>query len=126
VRVREQKVEKIANHIPLQKIEAGYDEGDLLILGWGSTFGVCESVTRRLLETGYRVGHAHLRYLRPFPRNLGELLSRFDKILIPEINTGQLASVIRDKFLLPVAQFNKIQGTPIADEELYDFAVSLF
>jgi 2-oxoglutarate ferredoxin oxidoreductase subunit alpha len=125
VRTREAKVEKIADHIPLQKIEAGHDSGDLLILGWGSTYGVCVSVTRRLMEVGYRVGHAHVRYLRPFPRNLGELLRKFDKVLIPEINAGQLAKVIRDKYLIEVVQYNKIQGTPIADEELYDFAINL-
>ena len=76
-------------------------------------------------ELGYKVGHAHLRYLQPFPRNLGQLLSNFDKILIPEINNGQLSKVIRDKFLVPVVQYNKIQGTPISDEELFDFAVNL-
>ena len=125
VKTREAKVELIANHIPEQKVEAGFESGDLLILGWGSTFGVCQSVTRRMAELGYKVGHAHLRYLQPFPRNLGQLLSNFDKILIPEINNGQLSKVIRDKFLVPVVQYNKIQGTPISDEELFDFAVNL-
>ncbi|MBI5914685.1 MAG: 2-oxoacid:acceptor oxidoreductase subunit alpha [Bacteroidetes bacterium] len=125
VKTRERKVESIADYIPEQKIDAGFDEGQLLILGWGSTFGVCESVTRSLVELGYRVGHAHLRYLRPFPRNLGGLMRRFDKVLIPEINNGQLVKVIRDKFLLPVVPFNRIQGTPIAHEELYDVALAL-
>jgi 2-oxoglutarate/2-oxoacid ferredoxin oxidoreductase subunit alpha len=125
VKTREAKVELIANYIPEQKVEAGHDSGDLLILGWGSTFGVCQSVTRGLVEMGYKVGHAHLRYIRPFPRNLGDLLNRFDKILIPEINNGQLAKVIRDKYLLPVKQYNKIQGTPITNEELYEAAINL-
>lgn len=125
VKTREAKVEQIADYIPEQTVEAGYESGDLLILGWGSTFGVCQSVTRRMAEMGYKVGHAHLRYLRPFPRNLGELLKKFDKVLIPEINNGQLVKVIRDKYLVPVVQYNKIQGTPIADEELFDFAVNL-
>lgn len=125
VKTREAKVEQIADYIPEQTVEAGYESGDLLILGWGSTFGVCQSVTRRMAEMGYKVGHAHLRYLRPFPRNLGELLKKFDKVLIPEINNGQLVKVIRDKYLVPVVQYNKIQGTPIADEELFEFAVNL-
>lgn len=125
IKTREAKVEKIADYIPEQKVETGYDSGELLILGWGSTYGACQSVIRQLLETGYKAGHAHLRYLRPFPRNLGEMLKQYDKILIPEINNGQLAKVIRDKYLLPVIQYNKMQGTPIAAEELYDFAVSL-
>jgi 2-oxoglutarate ferredoxin oxidoreductase subunit alpha len=126
VKTREAKVEAIANYLPEQVVEAGYESGDLLILGWGSTFGVCQSVTRRMAEMGYKVGHAHLRHLRPLPRNLGELMQRFDKVLIPEINNGQLAKVIRDKYLVPVIQYNKIQGTPISDEELFDFAVHLF
>jgi 2-oxoglutarate ferredoxin oxidoreductase subunit alpha len=124
VKTREAKVEMIADYIPEQVMDAGHDSGDLLILGWGSTYGVCQSVAKGLLEMGYRVGHAHLRYLRPFPRNLGSLLNSFDKVLIPEINNGQLAKVIRDKYLLPVVQYNKIQGTPITKEELFDFAIS--
>ncbi len=125
VKTRERKVEMIADYIPEQKIESGHESGDLLLLGWGSTYGVCEAVTNSLTKLGYSVGHAHLRYLRPFPRNLGELMKRFDKIVIPEINNGQLVKVIRDKYLLPAIPFNKIQGTPIAHEELFDFALNL-
>lgn len=125
VKTRERKVEMIADFIPEQKIESGHESGDVLLLGWGSTFGVCEAVTRSLTELGYQVGHAHLRYLRPFPRNLEALLQRFDKVVIPEINNGQLVKVIRDKFLLPAIPFNRIQGTPIAHEDLFDFVVNL-
>lgn len=125
VKTRERKVEMIADYIPAQKIESGHESGSLLLLGWGSTYGVCESVTHSLTELGYSVGHAHLRYLRPFPANLEELMRRFDKVVIPEINNGQLVKVIRDKFLLPAIPFNKIQGTPIAHEELFDFVVNL-
>ncbi len=125
VKTRERKVEMIADYIPVQKIESGHESGDVLLLGWGSTFGVCEAVTHSLTELGYKVGHAHLRYLRPFPRNLEELMKRFDKIVIPEINNGQLVKVIRDKFLLPAIPFNKIQGTPIAHEDLFDFVLNL-
>ncbi|TAK37398.1 MAG: 2-oxoacid:acceptor oxidoreductase subunit alpha [Saprospiraceae bacterium] len=125
VKTREAKVEKIADYIPLQKLDAGHDSGDILILGWGSTYGVCQSVTKQMLEHGFKVGHAHLRYLKPFPRNLGEMLKSYRHILIPEINNGQLAKVIRDKYLVPVVQYNKIQGTPIYKEELYEFALTL-
>ncbi|MBK9015269.1 MAG: 2-oxoacid:acceptor oxidoreductase subunit alpha [Saprospiraceae bacterium] len=125
VKTRERKVEMIADYIPEQKIESGHESGSLLLLGWGSTFGVCESVTHSLVELGYSVGHAHLRYLRPFPRNLEDLMKRYDKVVIPEINNGQLVKVIRDKYLLPAVAFNKIQGTPIAHEELFDFALEL-
>ncbi len=125
VKTREAKVENIAEYIPLQKLQSGHESGDLLILGWGSTMGVCQSVTKKLLENGYKVGHAQLRYIRPFPRNLEELLKSYNRILIPEINNGQLSKVIRDKFLLPVYEYKKIQGTPIADDELFEFAVNL-
>ncbi|MFQ5446047.1 MAG: 2-oxoacid:acceptor oxidoreductase subunit alpha [Saprospiraceae bacterium] len=125
VKTREAKVEKIADYIPLQKLDAGHEEGDILILGWGSTYGVCQSVTKHMLELGYKIGHAQIRYLRPFPRNLGDMLKRYRKILIPEINNGQLAKVIRDQYLVPVEQYNKIQGTPISKEELYEFALTL-
>ena len=125
VKTRAAKVALIANHIPEQQIHAGYESGDLLILGWGSTYGVCQSVTRELLGNGYKVAHAHLRYLNPFPRNLGEMLNNFKTVLVPEINNGQLARVLRDQFLCPVKQYNKIQGTPITKEELYDHALGL-
>jgi 2-oxoglutarate ferredoxin oxidoreductase subunit alpha len=125
VRTRAAKVDCIADHIPEQAIQAGYEQGDLLILGWGSTYGVCQSVTLELAAQGYRVGHAHLRYLNPFPRNLEQLIRQFRSVLVPEINNGQLVSVLRDKFLLPVRQYNKIQGTPITVEELRACALDI-
>ena len=73
------------------------------------------------LAEGKKVSHAHLRYLRPFPRKLDEILTKFDKIVIPEINNGQLSKIIRDKFLIDVIQYNKIQGIPITNAELGDF-----
>lgn len=123
VKTREAKVEKIADHIPAQKLESGHEEGNVLLLGWGSTYGVCEATAERLREVGYKVGHAHLRYIKPLPRNLGALLSKYDKVIVPEINNGQLAKVLREKFMMPLIQYNKIQGTPIATEELYEFAL---
>jgi 2-oxoglutarate ferredoxin oxidoreductase subunit alpha len=120
-KIREAKVEKIAEFIPEQKIQSGPDSGDLLILGWGSTYGVIEAVTRELLAEGKSVSHAHLRYIRPFPRNLETLLGQFKKILIPEINNGQLSKLIREKFLIEVLQYNKIQGVPISQSELKGF-----
>lgn len=123
VKTREAKVEKIAEFIPEQKLESGPTTGQLLLLGWGSTYGVCEATAERLREVGYQVAHAHLRYIKPLPRNLEALLKQYDKVLVPEINNGQLARVLRDKFLLPVIQYNKIQGVPISTEELYEFAL---
>jgi len=118
VKTREAKVEKIADFIPEQKITMGVEKGDLLILGWGSTYGVIESVTKELSTEGLQVGHTHLRYIRPFPKNLGEILKNYKKVMIPEINNGQLSKVIRDHFLIEVIQFNKIQGVPIMKAEL--------
>lgn len=125
VKTREAKVDLISDSIPEQEIDAGYDSGDLLILGWGSTFGVCEGTTTWMVKEGYKVGHAHLRYLKPFPKNLAEVMSRYNKILIPEINNGQLSRIIREHFLIEVHQFNKIQGLPIGREELHDAAMRL-
>ncbi len=122
VETREAKVDAIAKFVPEQKMDTGDDSGELLILGWGSTFGVCQSVTKMLNNEGHKVGHVHLRYIRPFPKNLSDLLKRFDKILIPEINKGQLSKVIRQQFLLDVHQYNRIQGVPITKYELFDFA----
>jgi 2-oxoglutarate ferredoxin oxidoreductase subunit alpha len=97
----------------------------MLLLGWGSTYGVMRSVTRDLLTEGHRVGHAHLRYIRPFPRNLEAMIKRYKKVLIPEINNGQLSRIIRDRFLIEVHQYNKIQGVPITKSELKDHAKML-
>ncbi|MEZ4773536.1 MAG: 2-oxoacid:acceptor oxidoreductase subunit alpha [Bacteroidia bacterium] len=126
VKTREAKVEKIADFVPLQALEMGPEKGKVLILGWGSTYGVIKSVTKELLDEGYSVAHAHIRYMRPFPRNLGTLLNNYDTIIIPEINNGQLSKVIRDKFLIDAAQFNKIQGIPITHSELKDFVMQQF
>ena len=121
VKTREKKVEAIADYIPEQTIEFGPDSGKILLLGWGSTYGVVSSVTKELSAEGHSVANAHLRYLKPFPKNLGDILQQYGKIIIPEINNGQLAKVIRDTFLTPVLQYNKIQGSPISKSELREF-----
>lgn len=125
VKTRQAKVDKIADFIPEQEIDLGVEKGDLLILGWGSTFGVIKSVTSELIAEGHKVANAHLRYLNPFPRNLKELMDSYDKVLIPEINNGQLSKLIREKYLLEVLQYNKIQGVPITKAELKHFAKSI-
>lgn len=118
IKTREAKVEMIADYIPEQKITMGVEEGDLLLLGWGSTFGVMESITKELAADGLKVGHSHLRYIRPFPKNLGEILKNYKKVMIPEINNGQLSKIIRERFLIEPIEFNKIQGVPIMKAEL--------
>ena len=118
VHMRENKVEGIANHIPLQTIDTGTEKGKLLILGWGSTYGAIKTAVLEARAKGYDVSHAHVRYLKPFPKNLGEVLYNFEHVLIPEMNNGQLVKVIRDKFMIPAIAYNKIQGLPFNAGEI--------
>lgn len=118
VKIRQEKVDKIANDIPLQTLDQGPEKGKVLVLGWGSTYGAIKSAVYDLLEEGHQVAHAHLRYLRPFPRNLGDMLKQYDKVLVPEINNGQLVKVIRDLFLVDAQGYNKIMGIPMTKQEL--------
>ncbi|MCY7422978.1 MAG: 2-oxoacid:acceptor oxidoreductase subunit alpha [Chitinophagaceae bacterium] len=119
-KIREEKVEKIANYIPEQKLDNGPEKGSLLVLGWGSTYGAIKSAVNELLAEGYEVAHAHLRYIRPFPKNLGLIIKNYDQVLIPEINNGQLIKIIRDKYLVDAKGFNKVMGVPITKGELVD------
>ncbi|OJW82020.1 MAG: 2-oxoglutarate ferredoxin oxidoreductase subunit alpha [Bacteroidetes bacterium 46-16] len=118
VKTREAKVDKIADHIPLQTLDSGPETGDVLVLGWGSTYGAIKSAALELQAAGKSVAHAHLRYLRPFPRNLGDMLKNYKHILVPEINNGQLIKIIRDKYFVDAKGYNKIKGVPITRSEL--------
>jgi 2-oxoglutarate/2-oxoacid ferredoxin oxidoreductase subunit alpha len=120
VNIRQAKVDKIADYIPLQTIDNGPEKGKVLILGWGSTYGAIKSAVVELLGEGYSVAHAHLRYIRPFPRNLGEIISNYEQVLIPEINNGQLIKIIRDQYLVDAKAHNKVMGIPITKGELKD------
>jgi len=111
-------VDEIANHIPLQVVDSGNETGDVLVVGWGSTYGSIRTAAHELRQEGMDISHIHLRYLNPFPKNLGKLLNSFDKVLIPEINNGQLVRLIRDKFMIPAAGINKIKGRPFGVDEL--------
>ncbi|MBN9296909.1 MAG: 2-oxoacid:acceptor oxidoreductase subunit alpha [Filimonas sp.] len=126
VKLRQEKVDKIAQYIPEQKIDMGEEKGKVLVLGWGSTYGAIKSAVLELRSHGHSVSHAHLRYLRPFPRNLGEILKNFDHVLIPEINNGQLIKIIRDQFLVDAKGYNKIMGVPITKTELVDAIKKMF
>lgn len=125
VHMRENKVQKIADFIPEQKVDTGNNKGKLLILGWGSTYGSIKTAVLEARAKGYDVSHAHLRYIKPFPKNLGELLYNFDQVLIPEMNNGQLVKVIRDKFMIPAIPYNKIQGQPFSAGEIFEKIESL-
>jgi 2-oxoglutarate/2-oxoacid ferredoxin oxidoreductase subunit alpha len=118
VKIRQEKVDKIADYIPLQKLDSGPEKGKLLVLGWGSTFGSIKSAVAELQYEGYPVSQAHLRYMRPFPKNLGDILRNFEQVLIPEINNGQLIKIIRDQYFVDAKGYHKIMGVPITKTEL--------
>lgn len=120
VNVRQSKVDKIADYIPLQQLECGPEKGKVLVLGWGSTYGAIKSAVLQLLSEGHAVSHAHIRYLRPFPKNLGEIIQNFDQVLIPEINNGQLVKIIRDQYMVDAKAYNKVMGVPITKGELVE------
>lgn len=127
VQLRAEKVAKIADRIPLLKPDNGPEKGKVLVLGWGSTFGSIKTAVKELHAEGYKdISHAHLRYLNPFPKNLGELLHGFDKILIPEMNCGQLSQLIHAKFLVPVTALNKVQGLPFETEEIKNKVLEVY
>ena len=120
VKTRQEKVDLIANYIPEQHLDSGPEKGKVLVLGWGSTYGAIKSACAELQKEGHAVSHAHLRYIRPFPKNLGAILKNFDTVLIPEINNGQLIKIIRDVYFVDAKGYNKIMGVPITKGELVD------
>ncbi|MHB8971481.1 MAG: 2-oxoacid:acceptor oxidoreductase subunit alpha [Pirellulaceae bacterium] len=119
VRLRAQKIANIAHDIPLQKVD-GPDRGDLLVVSWGGTFGACTTAVHRCQAQGLSVGHVHLRYLNPFPRNLGDVLRNYRRVWIPELNLGQLRMLISGTYLVDAVGYNKIKGKPFAVGELVD------
>lgn len=120
VKTRQAKVDMIADYIPLQKLDSGPAKGKVLVLGWGSTYGAIKSACSELQAQGKSVAHAHLRYIRPFPKNLGEILKSYETVLIPEINNGQLIKIIRDVYFVDAKGYNKIKGVPITKGELIE------
>ena len=117
VNTRAKKVENVAQLIPLQEIE-GPATGDLLVLSWGGTYGACKTAVETCLDQGLSVAHAHLRWLNPFPRNLEKILRSYKKVLVPELNMGQLRTFIRAKYLIDAQGYNKVKGRPFACQEL--------
>ncbi len=117
VRVRAQKIAGIAGDIP--ELEVDHQEGaKLLVLGWGGTFGPITAAVRRVRRDGGTVAQAHLRYLNPFPRNLGDVLKSYDRVLVPEMNLGQLLKLVRAEFLVDAAGYNRVRGLPFTSSEL--------
>ncbi|MGA9568783.1 MAG: 2-oxoacid:acceptor oxidoreductase subunit alpha [Candidatus Acidiferrales bacterium] len=117
VRTRAEKVEGIAQDIP-EIVPEGDQSGDLLIVAWGSTAGPITAAMKPMREKGHRIGHVHLRYLNPLPRNLGDILKRYKKVLVPEMNMGQLSMMLRAKFLVDAESYGKIQGKPFKQSEI--------
>jgi 2-oxoglutarate ferredoxin oxidoreductase subunit alpha len=118
VRLRQQRVRNIENDIPLAEVD-GPETGRVLIVGWGSTHGAIRSALRRLGEPRRNsVAHVHLTHLNPLPRNLGEVLENYDHVLVPELNLGQLATVLRARYLVDTKSLTKVEGKPLKSVEI--------
>lgn len=115
--LRAAKISGIANDIP-EAVVTGAPEGDLLVIGWGSSYGAIVGAVDDANAAGHRVGHMHLRYLNPLPKNVGEVLSRYSRVLVPELNSGQLRMMLRSRFLVDAQGFNKVQGRPFTISEM--------
>ena len=115
--LRADKIAGIVHDIPLAEIE-GDQTGEVLVVGWGSTYGAIRTAVQRHQSKGHAVSHLHLRYINPLQKNVGELLARFKTILVPELNLGQLIKILRSEYLIPAVGFNKIMGLPLQAEEI--------
>jgi len=124
VKLRTEKIKRIVNDIPDLEVD-GDDHGDLLVLGWGGTYGSIKDAVNKARKSGLRVSQAHLRYLNPMPKNTGQVLKNFKRILIPEINLGQLAHLIRSEYLIPVEQLNLVRGLPLKVNDILEKINSL-
>ncbi|HZU58236.1 MAG TPA: 2-oxoacid:acceptor oxidoreductase subunit alpha [Actinocrinis sp.] len=120
VRTRQAKVDRIADSVAPLEVDDPSGGARVLVLGWGSTFGPVQAACRKVRRQGGQVAHAHLRHLNPFPANLGHVLRQYDKVLIPEMNLGQLALLIRAKYLVDAVGYNKVRGLPFTSAELTD------
>ena len=109
VKLRAEKIAKIADHIPPTTVEGDAD-GELLIIGWGSTHGAIASGVKQVRRRGHRVGHVQLRHLNPLPKDLGDIMKRFRRVVVAELNLGQLCGIIRGRYLVDAEPVNKVQG----------------
>ena len=120
VRTRQGKIDGIARNIAPVEVDDPTGDADVLVLGWGGTYGAITAGVRRVRRAGMRVAQTHLRHLNPFPENLGEVLRSYDRVVVPEINLGQLSMLLRSRFLVDVIGYNKVRGLPFKAEELAD------
>jgi 2-oxoglutarate ferredoxin oxidoreductase subunit alpha len=123
--VRKAKIDGIVRFIPDQEVSLGNAQGEMVVVGWGSTYGAIHQAVKRCRAMGADVSHIHIRYLLPMPGNLGELLKGYKKILVPELNTGQLVNVLKSKYLVDAEQLNKVSGQPFKIRELVEGIHSL-
>ncbi len=124
-RLRSEKINNIQYFIPDAKPDSGEENAAIAVLGWGSTYGAIKTAVKELLQEGLSVAHIHLRYIHPFPKNLGELLLGYDKILIPEMNMGQLLQLIKAEYLIPATGLSKVQGLPFSTNEIREKIIEL-
>lgn len=117
VHTRAKKTENVALFVPEQDV-AGPETGDVLVVSWGGTYGACRTAVEQCQEEGLKVAHAHIRWVNPLPRNLGDILKRYRKVLVPELNLGQLRTILRSKYLVDAQGFNKVKGRPFFVAEL--------
>jgi 2-oxoglutarate ferredoxin oxidoreductase subunit alpha len=120
VRLRQAKIDGIAQDIPPLEVDDPTGDADVLVLGWGSTYGPIGAAVGEVREDGVRVAHAHLRHLNPLPANTGDVIGRYRRVLIPEMNLGQLAMIVRARFLVDAISFTRVRGLPFKAEELAD------
>ena len=117
--VRQAKIDRLADRLGPAEV-FGDEEGDVLIVGWGSTFGALHQATQTLRDEGLAVSHLHLRYLNPLQSNVGDVLRSFKKVIVPELNRGQLCSILRDRYLIDARSLSKLQGLPFTIREVAD------
>ncbi|MEO7449139.1 MAG: 2-oxoglutarate ferredoxin oxidoreductase subunit alpha, partial [Humibacillus sp.] len=117
-RLRQAKIDGIADTIPALQVDDPSGAADVLVLGWGSTYGPIAAAVREARERGHRVAQAHLRHLNPFPANTGEVLRAYERVIVPEMNLGQLALLLRAKFLVDIESHTSVRGLPFQSGEL--------
>jgi 2-oxoglutarate ferredoxin oxidoreductase subunit alpha len=125
VRTRQAKIERIADTIAPLAVDDPTGDARVLVLGWGSTYGPIGAAVRQVRKAGLAVAQAHLRHLNPFPKDLGEVLERYDAVMVPEMNLGQLSLLLRAKFLVDVIGYNHVRGLPLRATELADAITEL-
>ena len=119
-RLRAEKIANIANDIPLVEVDDETGDAEVLVVGWGSTWGSVKAAVRRIRAADKKVASAQLIHLNPFPRNLGEVLARYPKVLVPEMNLGQLSMLLRARYLVDAIGYNQVRGLPFTAEEIAD------